>query len=76
MVTMVTRHRGDRFAVYSKIESLCCVPETNVVSIILQLKRFFFQHLLGTGFHYASVFTKFKIVQILYLVFKFEEKGK
>lgn len=36
---MITRHRGDHFVVYTNITTLRYIPETNVISVIPQLKK-------------------------------------
>ena len=28
---MLTRHHGDHFVIYTNIESLCCIPEANII---------------------------------------------
>ena len=58
---MITRHRGDHFVVYTNITTLRYIPETNVISVIPQLKKKIFQLFLGTGFHYLSMFTKYNV---------------
>ena len=47
---------GDHFAIYTNIESLCCTFETNVMSVIPQLKSIVgtFLHLLIKIFHFDS----------------------
>lgn len=73
---MITRHRGDHFVVYTNITTLRYIPETNVISVIPQLKKKSF----SSSLELASIiyqcllnimFIKFKIIQILHPVLKF-----
>ena len=34
---MLTRHCGDHFAVYTNIESLCCIPQTNIMLYVTNI---------------------------------------
>ena len=50
---MLTRYCGDHFTVNTNIESLCCIPETNIILCQLYLN---FLKSLGKLYPYVGIF--------------------